>query len=179
MEVIFYPSYQAARSSSSPARSTPDGHAAELRKVPELASLGSVFRSTPPVALTESETEYLVACTKHILDEYIVLEFSITNTITDQLLTEVCLLQRSRLECTSCFICKTGVSLEFAGEGSSAYEVISSIKVPQLRCGASVSLWYVSWNRRDKSIMGHSPSRRRRSQGCCRSVFCRAEVSCY
>lgn len=108
--------------------------------MPELASLGSIFRSTRPVALTESETEYLVECTKHILDEYIVLEFAITNTITDQLLTDVCLLQRSRWECAPYFICKTGVSLEFAGEGSTAYEVISSIKVPHLRCGAWASV---------------------------------------
>ena len=36
-----------------------DDSAAELYKVPELAALGRVFRSTSPIELTESETEYV------------------------------------------------------------------------------------------------------------------------
>jgi len=64
--------------------------ASRLYQVPELGSLGRVFRSTQPVELTESETEYVVLCTKHIMVKHIILEFSITNTISDQLLTDAC-----------------------------------------------------------------------------------------
>ncbi|CAN0310216.1 unnamed protein product, partial [Scytosiphon promiscuus] len=53
-------------------------------QVPELASLGRVFRSTAPVELTESETEYVVRCVKHIMDGYVVLDFTISNTIEEQ-----------------------------------------------------------------------------------------------
>ena len=53
-------------------------------QVPELASLGRVFRSAAPVELTESETEYVVRCVKHIMDGYVVLDFTISNTIEEQ-----------------------------------------------------------------------------------------------
>ena len=67
-----------------------DDAAAEMYKIPELAALGRVFRSTPPVELTESETEYVVSYIKHVMDDHIVLEFTITNTIADQLLMDTC-----------------------------------------------------------------------------------------
>ena len=67
-----------------------DESAAELYKVPELAALGNVFRSTMPVELTESETEYVVSYVKHVMNEHIVLEFTITNTIADQLRVDIC-----------------------------------------------------------------------------------------
>ena len=57
--------------------------------LPEFAALGRIFRSTAPVNLTESETEYVVTCTKHIFEAHLVLEFSITNTINDQMLKDV------------------------------------------------------------------------------------------
>merc|ERR1712226_1042104 len=41
--------------------------AANVYAQPELAQFGRVFRSTPVLQLTESETEYVVTCTKHIL----------------------------------------------------------------------------------------------------------------
>ena len=53
-------------------------------KVPELASLGRVFRSAAPVELTESETEYVVRCVKHIMDAHVVLDFTVSNTIEEQ-----------------------------------------------------------------------------------------------
>jgi coatomer subunit gamma len=63
----------------------------KLYKVPELASLGRVFRSTVAVPLTESEVEYVVHCVKHILDDnrHVVLDFSVHNTIQDQMLQQV------------------------------------------------------------------------------------------
>ena len=56
---------------------------------PELAELGRAFRSCTPVELTESETEYVVKCVKHIMDRYVVLQFDVTNTISEQKLVDV------------------------------------------------------------------------------------------
>ena len=63
--------------------------AAAVYAIPELAALGRVFRSSAPVPLTESETEYVVTCVKHIMPEYVVLQFSVQNTIEDQRLDNV------------------------------------------------------------------------------------------
>ena len=38
--------------------------------------------------LTEAETEYMVACIKHIFPEHVVLQLNCTNTINDQLLED-------------------------------------------------------------------------------------------
>jgi coatomer protein complex subunit gamma len=66
--------------------------AAVVYAIPELASLGRAFRSCPPVMLTESETEYVVQCTKHIFANHVVLQFSVQNTIDDQRLDNVTVL---------------------------------------------------------------------------------------
>ena len=60
-----------------------------LYAIPEIAELGRVFRSTPPVPLTENETEYVVNCTKHIFLNHIVLQFQVNNTIPEQQLVDV------------------------------------------------------------------------------------------
>merc|ERR1719461_1625435 len=63
----------------------------KLAAVPELQQLnmGPLFRSSQPVELTESETEYTVACIKHIYPGHVVLQFDCTNTLADQLLEQV------------------------------------------------------------------------------------------
>ncbi|KAG7349817.1 Armadillo-type fold [Nitzschia inconspicua] len=66
--------------------------AAVVYAIPELASLGRAFRSSLPVMLTESETEYVVQCTKHIFQNHVVLQFSVQNTIEDQRLDNVTVL---------------------------------------------------------------------------------------
>lgn len=66
--------------------------AAAVYAIPELAYLGRAFRSAKPVPLTESETEYVVACTKHIFESHVVLQFSVQNTIDDQRLDNVTVL---------------------------------------------------------------------------------------
>mmetsp|Transcript_7106 Transcript_7106/g.10182 ORF Transcript_7106/g.10182 Transcript_7106/m.10182 type:complete len:958 (-) Transcript_7106:212-3085(-) len=63
--------------------------AAAVYGIPELASLGRVFRSTTPTEMTESETEYVVTCIKHVYEQHIVLQFDIQNTIDDQRLENV------------------------------------------------------------------------------------------
>lgn len=66
--------------------------AAVIYAIPELASLGRAFRSSLPVQLTESETEYVVQCTKHVFANHVVLQFSVQNTIDDQRLDNVTVL---------------------------------------------------------------------------------------
>lgn len=63
--------------------------AAIIYKIPELASFGRVFKSCTPAALTEAESEYVVHCIKHIMDEHIILQFTVQNTIEDQRLENV------------------------------------------------------------------------------------------
>ncbi|KAK4055614.1 coatomer subunit gamma [Microbotryomycetes sp. JL201] len=57
-------------------------YAKQLAEVPELASYGNVLKSSSkPVELTESETEYVVTCVKHIFTEHIVFQFNLRNTV--------------------------------------------------------------------------------------------------
>jgi len=69
--------------------------AAAVYAIPELSSLGRVFRSSAPVPLTESETEYVVTCIKHIFESHIVLQFKVQNTIDDQRLENVTIMLES------------------------------------------------------------------------------------
>ncbi|CAG2068501.1 unnamed protein product [Timema podura] len=59
----------------SAAVSREESYGEKLRAVTELASLGPLFRSSEPVELTESETEYVVRCVKHSFTEHLVLQF--------------------------------------------------------------------------------------------------------
>ena len=63
--------------------------AAAVYAIPELAALGRAFRSCAAVPLTETETEYVVTCIKHIFDGHVVLQFNVQNTIDDQRLENV------------------------------------------------------------------------------------------
>tara|TARA_B110000208_G_scaffold51483_1_gene67625 strand:+ start:338 stop:2458 length:2121 start_codon:yes stop_codon:yes gene_type:complete len=65
------------------------GAAALLYKVPEFAALGPVFRSCRPLELSESETEYVVTCVKHVFQKHLVLQFNVTNTLSDQFLVDI------------------------------------------------------------------------------------------
>ncbi|MBZ3884009.1 Coatomer subunit gamma-1 [Sciurus carolinensis] len=62
----------------------------QLAAVPEFHGLGPLFKSSSePVALTESETEYVIRCTKHTFTEHMVFQFDCTNTLNDQTLENV------------------------------------------------------------------------------------------
>nr|KAF6422010.1 COPI coat complex subunit gamma 1 [Rousettus aegyptiacus] len=62
----------------------------QLAAVPEFHGLGPLFKSSPePVALTESETEYVIHCTKHTFTDHMVFQFDCTNTLNDQTLEHV------------------------------------------------------------------------------------------
>ncbi|RKP26583.1 adaptin N terminal region-domain-containing protein, partial [Syncephalis pseudoplumigaleata] len=58
-------------------------YAEQLEQVAEFASYGPLFHSARAVALTESETEYIVSCVRHVFSEHIVFQFDCTNTIND------------------------------------------------------------------------------------------------
>jgi coatomer protein complex subunit gamma len=64
-------------------------HKEELAAIPALATLGAYFKSSRPVALTESESEFVVACIKHVLADHIVLQFNVTNTLKNMALAHV------------------------------------------------------------------------------------------
>lgn len=68
-----------------------DLYAEQLASVPELSqlNLGPILKSSLPVELTESETEYVVQCVKHMFKDYVVLQFDCTNTLNDQVLENV------------------------------------------------------------------------------------------
>ncbi len=51
--------------------------------------MGSVFRSSRPQPLTESELEYLVDVVKHVFPNHIVLQFNVKNTVPEQVLLDV------------------------------------------------------------------------------------------
>ncbi|XP_036926178.1 coatomer subunit gamma-1 [Sturnira hondurensis] len=62
----------------------------QLAVVPEFHGLGPLFKSSPePVALTESETEYVIHCTKHTFTDHMVFQFDCMNTLNDQTLENV------------------------------------------------------------------------------------------
>mmetsp|Transcript_12784 Transcript_12784/g.38564 ORF Transcript_12784/g.38564 Transcript_12784/m.38564 type:complete len:901 (+) Transcript_12784:224-2926(+) len=97
---------------------------ADVYKVPEIAKLGAIFKSSRPSELTESETEYVVKYTKHVFNEYISLQFSVTNTIPDQLL------------------CNVGAHLH-SSDGLDVYEVVDSISIRTLPYGSTAEAWLV------------------------------------
>ena len=51
-----------------------DVYIEKLNALPQLASFGPLFKSSAPVELTESETEYVVRCIKHTYAHHMVLQ---------------------------------------------------------------------------------------------------------
>ena len=64
-------------------------HAQELLQIPEMREFGNVLKSSPPVELTEAETEYVVSVVKHIFKEHIVLQYEVKNTLPATVLENV------------------------------------------------------------------------------------------
>jgi len=95
----------------------------KLGAVPQLQalSLGPLFRSSQPVELTESETEYTVSCIKHVFPGHVVLQFDCTNTLPDQLLEAVV------------------VDMEL-GEG---WEEVAKVKAPTMQYNVSSTIYSV------------------------------------
>lgn len=68
-----------------------DIYAQQLAAVPQISDLplGPLLKSSLPIELTESETEYVVQCVKHVFKGHIVFQFDLTNTLNDQVLENV------------------------------------------------------------------------------------------
>ncbi|KAI9367184.1 adaptin N terminal region-domain-containing protein [Aspergillus egyptiacus] len=64
-------------------------YAEQLMQIPELKAYGTLLKSSVPVELSESETEYVVTAVKHIFKEHIVLQYDIKNTLPDIVLEDV------------------------------------------------------------------------------------------
>ena len=60
-----------------------------LSKMPQFVHIGTRFSSSKRVALSETGTEYEVHCTKHVYASHLLLQFSLNNTLEDQLLENV------------------------------------------------------------------------------------------
>ncbi|GER28956.1 coatomer subunit gamma [Striga asiatica] len=69
--------------------SAADAYEKLLSAIPEFRNFGKLFKSSPPVELTEEETEYAVNVVKHIFDSHVVFQYNCTNTIPEQLLENV------------------------------------------------------------------------------------------
>jgi len=69
--------------------SSVDMYSSLLSSIPAFASLGQLHKSSKQIELTESETEYVVNCVKHIFQDHIVFQFNCTNTLKDQLLENI------------------------------------------------------------------------------------------
>lgn len=79
-----------APKASAPVTDNASQYAQHLSEVPELAPFGALLKSSvTPVELTESETEYVVTCVKHIYKEHVVFQFNCTNTLNDTVLEDV------------------------------------------------------------------------------------------
>jgi len=66
-----------------------DAEADLLSKLPQFVHVGARFASSKKVALSETGTEYEVSCIKHVYANHLLLQFSLNNTLEDQLLEEV------------------------------------------------------------------------------------------
>ncbi|CAR21093.1 coatomer subunit gamma [Lachancea thermotolerans CBS 6340] len=61
----------------------------ELESIEELKSLGPIINTSKEVPLTETEAEFVVSGVKHLFKNHVVLQFHITNTLTDVALDNV------------------------------------------------------------------------------------------
>lgn len=85
---------QATATSDSAANvaSTTQKYAEQLAQIPELREYGSLLKSSAPVELTESETEYVVSAVKHVFKGHVVLQYDVKNTLSDTVLENVSVL---------------------------------------------------------------------------------------
>ncbi|KAI1972539.1 coatomer subunit gamma [Ophidiomyces ophidiicola] len=78
-----------AADSAKAAAAATQKYSEQLSQIPELKAYGALLKSSPPVELTERETEYVVTAVKHIFKDHIVLQYDITNTLQDTVLEDI------------------------------------------------------------------------------------------
>ncbi|KAL2918635.1 coatomer subunit gamma [Polyrhizophydium stewartii] len=64
-------------------------YAKAMERVPQIAALGPLYKSSSPVELTDPVTEYIVTCIKHVFPQHFVFQFECKNTLNDSLLENV------------------------------------------------------------------------------------------
>jgi len=110
----------------------------EVAKIPELSRipLGGLFKSCEKQQLTESETEYVVSCTKHVFTNHLLLQFRVENTLPDQLLENV----RVQLDIPEGFqqIASVAIPKLPYGTPSNAYAVMAWPEDLEVASGATV-----------------------------------------
>lgn len=72
-----------------PKASRQEIYAEQLSRIKEFSVLGTLFKSSQPVELTEPETEYVISCVKHTFEKHMVFQFDCVNTLNDQVLEDV------------------------------------------------------------------------------------------
>ncbi|KAL0280673.1 UNVERIFIED_CONTAM: hypothetical protein PYX00_001898 [Menopon gallinae] len=88
--------------------------AEKLSAVEQLKGIpGQLFKSSDMVELTESETEYVIKCIKHSFPNYLVLQFDVINTLSDQLLEDV----------------------KVAVEPADGFKIVKEVSIPKLPYG--------------------------------------------
>jgi hypothetical protein len=69
------PTITASAQAAPSAQETQSAYATQLASIPNFEGYGSVYNSSAkPIPLTESETEYVVTCVKHVFKEHIVFQ---------------------------------------------------------------------------------------------------------
>lgn len=79
----------AAAAAKVPKLTREERNAERLAQLPGIQRLGALHRSSAPVQLTETETEYTVSVIKHCYARHVVFQFDCVNTLSDQLLENV------------------------------------------------------------------------------------------
>lgn len=108
--------------------------AVQMASIPQLALLGRLLKSSQPVALTESETEYVVTCTKHIFPAHVCFQFNVVNTLQE------CVLER--------------VGVAMLGEKDCGLKQIMALTVPSLPYNSPANVWVV-WEGTGAGVFGN------------------------
>lgn len=64
-------------------------YAQQLAEIPEIASYGTLLKSSTPVPLTENEAEYVVTAIKHVFKDHLVVQYDVKNTFNEYVLENV------------------------------------------------------------------------------------------
>ncbi|EFC37130.1 coatomer protein gamma 2-subunit [Naegleria gruberi] len=60
-----------------------------ITKIPQLQNLGKVFKTNPPIYLTEVDADYVVSCAIHVFESNIVLQYIVKNRVESQQLSNL------------------------------------------------------------------------------------------
>jgi coatomer protein complex subunit gamma len=122
------------------ASETQSSYAAQIAAVPEFESYGQILKSSPkPIALTESETEYVVSAVKHVFKEHVVFQFNISNTIPDTVLEELSVIMGPQPDCGLVEDFIIPVTSLTAAEGTGAVYVSYTREEPSAYASGSFS----------------------------------------